>query len=322
MVSLDKDAQEYLALRRRTSGMSQTLTPLSLRDEERRLRERYGHGPQMFRERLVSAAEGCPRHFVLDPVAQPQGTVLYLHGGGWVMGEPEDYLAVCRSLAKSSGWRVLVADYAKAPERPFPNGLDECLRLARSLVQARKTSPSDASSALNRIVLAGDSAGGNLAAAITAQLSETYPGSIAAQVLITPVLDADFERPSYLDPERQLSLTRAHMQWFFDQYVPSAADRADPRISPLRAESFAGLPRTFVVSAGSDVLKSEIDEYLAKITEAGVLVRHLELAGQMHGFFQLHNVMAASERAVDWVAAALHTLEVPGSGRHTKGTSR
>lgn len=301
--------------------MSQALTPRALRSEERSLRERYGHGPQMLHERLVDASEGRPRHFVLEPVERPHGTVLYLHGGGWVMGEPEDYLAVCRSLAKASGWRVIVADYAKAPERPFPIGFDESLALAVSLLGAQGENSGE-ESAHQKFVLAGDSAGGNLVAAIAARLSVAAPGSIAAQILITPVLDSDFDRPSYLDPERQLSLTRDHMRWFFDQYVPSDEDRADPRVSPVRAESFAGLPQTFVVSAGSDVLKSEIEEYLAKLDEAGIPVRHLELPGQMHGFFQLHNVMAASAHAVDWIAAALHTLEAPSAGQDTKGTSR
>lgn len=315
MVALDDDARAYLALRRQagSSLRAGALNASSLRDEERSLRARYGHGPVLWRERLVPEGLELPRHFVLEPRESPPGTILYIHGGGWVMGEPEDYLSVCRALCHESGWRVIVTDYAKAPEHPFPMAYNQCLRLAQSLL-SNPASQRDAQS--HSFAIAGDSAGGGIAAAIAAELSSHSSGRLAAQILITPVLDSKLDRPSYLDPDRQLSLTRSNMAWFFDQYAPASVDRADPRISPLRSGSLRSLPETLIVSAGSDVLASEIEEYTVKLRAANVSVRERAFPGQMHGFFQLHNVMRASRVAVNWIAEQLNELETSMT-RHT-----
>ncbi|WP_396657307.1 alpha/beta hydrolase [Microbacterium sp.] len=304
---LDNDAEQYLRLRRQQSvlvGGADTLDPVALRDEERALRARYGHGPQMHRETLVKAHGGIPRHFILDPAEAPLGELIHFHGGGWVMGEPEDYLAVCRALAKASGWRVVVPDYRKAPEHPFPAGLDDCRAIVGERLRVRDAGGPDGSLPL---AVGGDSAGGNLAAVITAERAATDRDALAAQVLITPVLDSDLDRPSYRDPGRQLTLTRDAMAWFWDQYHPRGP-RVDPALAPLRSPHLAALPTTVFISVGTDVLRSEGEAYLALLADAGVDVRHREFAGQLHGFFQLHNVMAASTQAVDTIAEELRAI--------------
>lgn len=309
--SLDADAAAYLDLRRRDSAMSPgtALDPRALRAEERTLRSRYGHGPRMHSEAQISGTGIVPRHVVLEPTPHPRGELLYIHGGGWVMGEPEDYLAVCRELAHASGWRIVATDYRKAPEHPFPAALDDCRAVARQR-QARAASEGIP------FGVAGDSAGGNLAAVIAAGFAAEQPSALAVQVLITPVLDSDLDTPSYLDPDAQLTLTRDTMAWFWDQYVPHDS-RIDERVAPLRSPHVAGLPLTIFVSVGTDVLRSEGESYRERLTAAGVAVRHREFPGQMHGFFQLRNVMPASAEAVAWIADELRTVGPAHAEPHT-----
>ncbi|WP_193102311.1 alpha/beta hydrolase [Brevibacterium aurantiacum] len=317
---LDPDAKRYLEHRRRESalGEAQSFDPVVLRAEERRLRHRYGHGPQMYLEEEVLSAAGVPRHLVLDPCVQPLGTLIYFHGGGWVMGEPEDYVAVCRAIASETSWRVVVSDYRKAPEDPFPAAFDD----ARALVTwFADHPPHTLTHERLRLGVIGDSAGGNLAAAVAAHFAALGSEALAVQVLITPVLDTDLETPSYRDPSRQLTLTREAMVWFMDQYV-DAGLRRDFRVAPLHAREIAGLPPTVFVSVHSDVLHSEGQAYLDRLRAAGVPLRHLELSGQMHGFFQLYNVMGASQQAVTWISQSLRDLNDLESGaRHQKGTA-
>ena len=302
-IRIDRDAQQYLRQRRHHSAMSgAVLDPAALRSEERSLRHRYGHGPRMHREMLVAASEGVPRHHLLEPVGRPAGELVYVHGGGWVMGEPEDYLAVCRALAHASGWRMVVPNYRKAPEHPFPAGLTDIRAVVRHRLDVCRLA-----TAPIPFGIGGDSAGGNLAAVIAAEQSQEDPGALSAQVLITPVLDSDLDTASYRDPHRQLTLTRDAMAWFWDQYRPDG-DRADARLAPLRSPHLAALPRTVFVSVGTDVLQSEGEDYLDRLRSAGVDVHHLELTGQLHGFFQLYNVMAASAEAVDWIAGELRRV--------------
>ncbi|MFA5606246.1 MAG: alpha/beta hydrolase [Leucobacter sp.] len=257
----------------------------------------------MFREKSVDPSAGVMGHVILDPVPVPTGTLVYFHGGGWVMGEPEDYLAVCRALAAESGWQVVVANYRKAPEHPFPAAFDDALAVTRHIIRSGSAGRARAEERRIPFGIAGDSAGGNLAAGVAAML----PGELSVQVLITPVLDTDLNTESYRDPQRQLSLTRDAMQWFLDQYLPTGP-RDDPRVAPLRATQFSELPETVFVSVASDVLNSEGREYLGKLREAGIRVRHREFEGQMHGFFQLYNVMKSSKIAVSWIADELRAV--------------
>lgn len=306
-IVLDRDAQEYLRLRREQSVMSDqaSLSVDALRAEERRLRTRYGHGPVLLSEREIPASASTPRHLILDPVAEVEGVLVYFHGGGWVMGEPEDYLAVCRALAAESRWRVIVADYRKAPEHPFPAAFEDAL----ALVEHVRIAARDGAGPLP-LAVGGDSAGGNLAAAVSHDLGLRHPGTLAAQLLVTPVLDTVLDTESHLDPARQLTLTRELMAWFWELYAP-AADGNDPRLAPLRVAGMSHLPATIFISAGTDVLWSEGRQYLTRLQDAGVRVIEREYPGQMHGFFQLYNVMDASRDAVVWAAQCLAEVAAP-----------
>jgi len=312
-VSLDRDAELYLQSRRLESAMSaaEGLDPRSLRLEERSLRSRYGHGPEMWHESLVEARHDAPRHYILEPTEHVLGEIVYLHGGGWVMGEPEDYLPVCRALADASGWRIIVADYRKAPEHPFPAAYSDALAMVHHRLEHGADRWRDGEGI--PFGVAGDSSGGNLAAAISASLAANQPHPLSVQVLIYPVLDSDLNTASYLDPDRQLSLTREVMSWFWDQYAPRSV-RDDVRAAPLKSDRLHGLPETVFLSVESDVLHSEGEAYLDRLRQEGVAVHHREFSGQLHGFFQLYNVMAASTQAVAWIAQELRALSARRKG--------
>ncbi len=159
------------------------------------------------------------------------------------------------------------------------------------------------------LIVAGDSAGGNLAAVVALRARDRGGPRIALQVLIYPVTDADLDRPSYVDPDNQLLLTRDAMVWFWDHYVPDAARRAEPDASPLRADSLAGLPPAVVLTAEHDVLRDEGEAYAERLREAGVPVDFRRHEGQTHGFFTFL-MLPGSERGFQHVVKAVRACTV------------
>lgn len=234
------------------------------------------------------------------PKTAPAGLVVYLHGGGWVIGTLEDYEVLARHLAMLSGCAVLLPDYRLAPEHKFPAGLEDCedaLLFAAGEV-------SELCGARVPLIVAGDSAGANLGT-ITARRLHGHV-ELALQALFYPVTDCDFDRPSYLQHREGLPLTRQDMLWFFDHYAPRA-HHGDPDISPLRAPDLSGLPSALIVTAEYDVLRDEGEAYADRLAEAGVPVSHRCAAGLPHGFARLHNHVAAVDAEIRIVAAAIAT---------------
>jgi acetyl esterase len=211
-----------------------------------------GPGPEMHdvRELALPTRSGTIPARLLTPSANPRGLVVYLHGGGWVVGTIDDYDTLARMLAAESGCAVLLPDYRLAPEHPFPAGFEDSedilLGAARDVATlAGRDVP---------LIIAGDSAGANLATAAVRSLRGRV--SIALQVLIYPVTDSDFSTGSYTAHGAGLPLTARDMTWFFDHYAPKTMwDR--PEISPLRAPELDGMPPTVVVTAEYDVLGDE-----------------------------------------------------------------
>ena len=273
-------------------------------DEARALlaagRVALGRGPDLFRveDLSVETRSGALPARLYVPGPDPAGLVLYLHGGGWVLGTIAEFDAAARLLAHRSGLAVLLPEYRLAPEHPFPCAVEDavdCLdwahRRAGGLVGPGRP-----------LVIAGDSAGANLATVAAAERAGRV--SLARQVLIYPVTDCDFERPSYRDPENAGLITRRDMLWFFDHYA-GERERADPRISPMRRADLAGLPPAHVATAEYDVLRDEGEAYAHRLAEAGVpttLTRH---AGLPHGFVRLFNLVPEADRAMTEIAAAL-----------------
>jgi acetyl esterase len=226
--------------------------------------------------------------------ATAHGLILYLHGGGWTFGTLDGFDPVCRQLAHATGAEVVSVDYRLAPEHPFPVPLDDAWAALQAFAG---TSP---------IAVMGDSAGGNLAAALAIRARDRHGPHIDLQVLLYPVLSPDFERPSYRDFGRGDYLISADdMRWFWDHYVP-AAHRTHPEAVPIAADP-SGLPETILVLGGCDPLHDEGVAYAAALREAGVTVTLRDHPGMAHGFFTLVDLLGAADREVAEVGALIAT---------------
>ena len=217
-------------------------TPEEARQLSASLAAMAGPAPRMARadDLTVPAADGHEIPIrVLVPPQGARGVIVYFHGGGWVIGTIDEYDTMARKLAERTSCAVVLVEYRLAPEHRYPTAVDDSDAALTwvgehlAVVAGRDDVP---------LIVAGDSAGGNLAAVLAQRARDRGGPELALQVLIYPVTDADFDRPSYTDPDNQLLLTREAMVWFWDHYVPEAAHRHHAEASPLRAESLAGLP--------------------------------------------------------------------------------
>jgi acetyl esterase len=288
-------------------------TPQEARDLSASLAAMGGPAPRMARADDVTVpgpGDGVPVR-VLVPPQGARGVIVYLHGGGWVIGTIDEYDTLARKLAERTSCAVVLVGYRLAPEHPYPAAVDDCLAALEwtagslSEITGRDDVP---------LIVAGDSAGGNLAAVVARRARDGDGPVIDLQVLIYPVTDADLDRPSYTDPDNQLLLTRDGMRWFWDLYLPDAARRAEPDASPLRAASLAGLPPALVLTAEHDILRDEGEDYADRLRDAGVDVDLRRLEGQMHGFFTIL-LLPGSERGFQHVVRAVRAC-IAAHARH------
>ncbi len=239
-----------------------------------------------------------PVHEVSDlAIASPNGNIacrvykptddtnlpvlIWFHGGGWVLGDLESADFPCRELAALSQCIVLSVDYRLAPEAPFPAAFDDCL----TVVQWTVNNASSLNANKHRIAIGGDSAGANLAACVSIAARDSGL-NIKFQLLVYPVVEADFENASYTENADGYFLTRNMMKWFWDHYVPDHASRTDPRVAPMSA-SLKGLPPAWVLTAGFDPLRDEGLKYAAALASAGVSVSSQQVDDTVHGFFTM-----------------------------------
>lgn len=228
---------------------------------------------------------------------------VYYHGGGWVLGDLDSHDWVCRRIANLAQCAVLSVDYRMAPEHIFPAAFDDSLAAVHWAVANAGMLRIDAS----RLSVGGDSAGGNLAAAVALALRDEGKVGLKAQILVYPAVDLAMTGSYYgrFTQESGLVLTDETMKWFIDLYVPKAADRRDWRASPLLAKSLAGLPTTLVVLAGFDPLCAEGEAYVKRLKEAGVPTTVEMFPGQIHGFLSNGKMLPKANDAVEKIAAAL-----------------
>jgi acetyl esterase len=221
-----------------------------------------------------------------------QIALVWFHGGGWVTGTLDYSDGFCRMLADGLGCEVHSVDYRLAPEHRFPAAVEDALTAVQCIGDGRQ------------VVVAGDSAGGNLAAVCAQQVHDVPSIGICGQLLVYPVLDSDTTRPSYLR-NAGLVLGPAEMTWFFDHYAPVAAERASPRLAPLRAPDLRSLPPAVIAVAGHDPLYDEGVAYAAALRAAGLPVELLDFPALVHGFLRFTGpVPAAADAAAGIVAAA------------------
>jgi acetyl esterase len=228
---------------------------------------------------------GVPLRIYRPAGSGPRPIVVFMHGGGWVLGDLDTYDNVCRRLAQA-GPVVVSVGYRLAPEHPFPAPLDDCAEAVRWAGSQAGRIGGDAS----RITVMGSSAGGNLAAAlaIRARTDPTLP--VSRQVLLYPVLDSSMSTPSYRDFNQGYFLSARQMAFYWDCYVPDASARQDPEASPMSAASLDGLAPALIIAAQADPLRDEARRYARRLSEAGVPVRYRECAGMIHGFLVVPGV--------------------------------
>jgi len=280
------------------------LTPEEARGFTAMLRELYGPGPEVdiaYDVELPTADGHTFTVRVLVPAGEIRALVVYYHGGGWVIGNIDEYDNIARTLANALHAAVVNVDYRLAPEHRYPAAADDAWT---ALQWAARKRVEIAGGPVPMIVM-GDSAGGNLSAVVAQKARDAGAPELAAQVLIYPVTDADLDNDTYADPANQLMLTRDAMIWFWDHYAPDQASRAKPDASPLQAGSLAGLAPAIVLTAEHDVLRAEGEAYAEALREAGVPVVHRRFAGQMHGFFPMVNVLPGSADGIAYVTEQL-----------------
>lgn len=237
-----------------------------------------------------------PRPDVILPI------VIYFHGGGWVMGDLDTSDNNCRSIAAKANVIVISPAYRLAPENPFPAAVDD----ACATVLWAHQNAAQLNGDPMRIAVAGDSAGGNLAAAVALKMRDLQPSLITCQVLIYPVIDlCTMDTPSYQHFATGYYLTRESMRRFRAMYLPENDLWCTPSASPAKAASLAGLPPAFIVTAEIDVLRDEGETYAARLREAGVPVESRRYAGVIHGFMSLEKLSKQAARAYDDVARFL-----------------
>ena len=225
--------------------------------------------------------------------------LVYLHGGGWVIGDLDSHDGVCRALCARSGCLVFAVDYRLAPEHPFPAGLEDAWAATAWVAEHGR----DLGARPGAVAVAGDSAGGALAA-VVARRARYHGLPLACQLLVFPVTDGDFGRPSYSENDA-IGPSIASLQWFWDCYVGRDGDRTHPDASPLRDQDVAGVARAHVITAEYDTLRDESEAYADRLAAAGVEVTRTRYDGLIHGFFRMRAVIDRADECLDECAEVL-----------------
>jgi acetyl esterase len=228
-------------------------------------------------------------------------TLIYYHGGGFVIGTIETHDSTCRRLANKSRCQVISIDYRLAPEHPFPAPINDGLAAFRHIRDNAAAFGVEA----NRLAVGGDSAGGGMAAVICQTCKTTGETAPAFQMLIYPATDSSRQSASRVAFADGYYLTKDVIDWFWNAYVPTGNDSADLRLSPLLAADFSGLPPAFVLTAGFDPLRDEGRAYAERLIDAGVKTTYANYPGTIHGFFSMTRFLRQGLRANDEAAAVL-----------------
>ena len=311
-MKLAPEAQLYLQLRASLNLPDlRTLSP----DEGRRISEETSRRWQLSDPPAVESVEqrSCdgPNGPVSLRIYRPTGSpneslpsLVFYHGGGWVLGSLDGVDGLCRTLCQEAQLVVISVDYRLAPEHQFPTGVEDCWAATYWVAENAESLGIDPL----KLVVGGDSAGGNLAASVALRARDQAFPQLAGQVLIYPVTDLTQSQPSYESFAEGYLLTRDSMTWFIQQYLPQAIDLKTPEASVLFAESLVGLPPTLLLVAGFDPLRDEGLAYAKRLQEAGVAVIEKNWEGMVHGFINQRDLLPQAREASKWIAQELRRL--------------
>lgn len=229
--------------------------------------------------------------------------LIYFHGGGWTVGDVESYDGLCRRLCNRSGHAVLSVEYRLAPEHPFPAAVDDAVHAVQWVIGRA----SDVGLSFASIALAGDSAGGNLAAVAAIHLRDRVQGALRGLVLVYPCVTIASERPSRAAFSEGFVLDRASLDWFFSHYLPDGGED-HWRASPLNAETLAGLPPILMLTAGLDPLTDDCREFAGRVVSEGGRIVEVHVEGVPHGFFTLGKHFPEADSSIDAIASFLSEI--------------
>lgn len=236
--------------------------------------------------------------------ADPRPALIYLHGGGFVLGTLDGVDEVCRAIAARSGWAVLSPEYRLAPEHPHPAALEDSFDALAWLLRSAPEFGIDP----NAIAVGGDSAGGNLAAALCLKLRDLELPRPVSQVLVYPAVDDSFTRTSWTEFADAPLLTAADARWLWEQYVGAGRVDIGHLAAPMKAASLRGLPPALVLTAEVDPLRDDAEAYAERLRHDGVPVTAIRYPGVFHGFFTEVGVFDKTEAAIDDVVRHLRGL--------------
>lgn len=308
-MALDPESQRLLDLMAAANRPAwNTLSPQDARAQYLALRP-AAQGPRPANvevaDRTIPGPAGQLPVRIYRPTSAPAGTKLpalvYAHGGGFVFGNLESHDVLCAQLAIEAGIVVVHVDYRLAPETRFPGAFDDVVAGLKWVAANGASVGIDTS----RLAIGGDSAGGNLAATVAIWARDNGGPKLRLQLLIYPVTDAVARSESYRRYEDGYGLNAVVMEWFFDHYTPDKAVRGDWRVSPLRAQSLAGLPPALVITAGYDPLRDEGRAYASRLHQEGTQVDLVEFGGMLHGFLSSPMLLHVARRGTTLCAQAL-----------------
>ncbi|MFO0959837.1 MAG: alpha/beta hydrolase [Isosphaeraceae bacterium] len=257
----------------------------------------------------VQSSEGqvIPIRFY-DPnpsATAPRPCIVYFHGGGWVTGSIATHDNLCRALANATGSVVASVEYRLAPEHKFPAPVQDAYMAIAGIAQNAPTLR------IGELIAAGDSAGGNLAAAATLFARRKGEVRVDRQILIYPILDYHFDTPSYLENADGYLLSRDDMIWFWGHYLADPAEGDNPMASPLRVRDVSNLPPTLIITAEFDPLRDEGNAYAERLMDAKVPTMHLAYEGQIHGFVRRLEQFPQARHAIGEIAEFLRMKAEP-----------
>jgi len=309
-MNIRDDVKQFLTERRKRTQATGAIDVVA---DRQALREftRMSDGPRgniaQVRDFEVTGANGVAlgaRLYDDRSVVDAAPLLVFFHGGGWYLGDLETHDALCAEIARTLRIPVLAVNYRKAPENPFPVPVDDALAAVRWAAQ----SPMEIGQEITGIVLAGDSAGGTLAAVCAQELSGALPVPLLAQFLMYPSTDLTATTGSIQEFGDGFVPSAAARTFAINSYTPNESDRKDPRASPIKAKNFQGLPPTVLLTCELDPMRDEGREYATLLQKNGVQIIHREAEGQIHGCCAMRQLIPSAQRDLELCLCDLNTL--------------